>query len=116
MLNLQALGWEQVGTIAYLFAAESDGLPGWAQVCIALGVALSIATKQLVPGWVYEDLKARVIQLEKDKSELITSQLTTLPAATAALSASAEANQKSLDEIRILRLEREELRKKAGGA
>lgn len=84
-------------------AAGSDGLPGWAQVGIALGVAVSVATKQLVPGWVYADMCVRLINSESENKRLTQTLLDTQPKTIAALEASNRLVEDQAAELRVLR-------------
>lgn len=56
-----------LGAGGVIFAAgEGDGLPAWAQVVIVIGIAFGLITKQLVPGWIYTDMKNRLDATEAE--------------------------------------------------
>jgi len=86
-----------------LATVSGDGLPGWAQVAIVLAGMLSIATKQLVPGWVYNELRVRLVGAEADNKQLTATLLDTQPKTVMALEASTRAIAEAMAEMRVYR-------------
>lgn len=84
-------------------AAEGDGLPGWAQIVIAIILFLGIATKQLVPGWVYNDMRSRLDSTEAENKRLTQTLLDSQPKTIAALEASTRMVDQAMAELRVLR-------------
>lgn len=89
-----------------VLAEDPSGLPGWAQVVLALAILVGLVTKQLVPGWVYSDLREENQALKKERSELIRSALETQPKTISALEASGRVVDEAMAELRVLRRER----------
>lgn len=78
-------------------------LPSWASWGVLGLVILGFVTKQLVPGWMYQDAKQENKELRAENVRLVQltldTQKTTLPAIESSTSAVSEA----LAEIRLLR-------------
>lgn len=101
-----SFGWLGIGGL--IIATEgSDGLPGWAQVAIVLAMFFGTLTKQIVPGWMYNDQKEAIKKLEVDKADLIKIILDTQPKTVAALETGTKAVNDAMTELRYLRRDKE---------
>lgn len=94
----------------FIFAAETDGLPAWAQVLLGIALFIGVITKQLVPGWMYQDLKAENQQLRQDVKDGVKRELETQPKVIAAMEAHSKTLDDAMTEIRLLRRERDDPR------
>lgn len=92
-----------VGPPAAIAAANGDGLPGWAQVVLSLAAVLAVATKQLVPGWIYSEQRTRLETTEAENKRLTQTLLETQPKTIAALEASSRTVDEAMAELRVLR-------------
>jgi len=88
-----------VGVIAY----EEGGLPPWAQVLAGLVILAGMATKQLVPGWVYNELRDRLEKAEARVTELTDKNLSTQETVLPALKESSLAVKEAMEELRFQR-------------
>ena len=86
-----------VASTAGLVAVEDAGLPDWAQYGIlGLVIIALVVTRQLVPGWVYAETKAEVIELRAENKELVQQVIDTNAQAIPALREAASAIDKAL--------------------
>lgn len=88
---------------AGMFAATDSGLPGWALALVGVATFIAVATKQLVPGWVYKDLAERLAAEEADNARLTATLLNTQPTTIAALQESTKLVNDLSAELRVLR-------------
>jgi hypothetical protein len=91
-----------------VLADETPVLPPWAQWGILGAVILAMITKQLVPGWLYQDKLAELKLLKEENTRLVQLALDTQKATLPAMEASTSAVDKAMEEIRALRSERAE--------
>lgn len=85
-----------------LFAATGD-LPVWAQWGVLGLVIAGFVTRQLVPGWLYADVKSENAELRKENKDLVDLVLETQRSAIPALQEATKAVNEAMTEIRILR-------------
>lgn len=78
-------------------------LPPWASWGVLGLVIAGFVTKQLVPGWLYADLKTENKELKADNSRLVALALETQKATLPAIEASTTAVTEALAEIRSSR-------------
>lgn len=97
-----------IGGGGFFIAAEGQGLPSWAQVLIAMGVAFGLITKQLVPGWIYTDTKSRLEATEQDLKEAHQKMIDIYQSEAPALKAAQEATAEAMTELRLYRTMRAE--------
>lgn len=106
-MKLLALVFLTPLTTAFVFVAEETPvLPAWAQWGILGLVILAMITKQLVPGWLYQDKVAEAKLLKDENARLVQLALDTQQATLPAMQASTAAVDKAMEEIRELRAER----------
>jgi hypothetical protein len=99
LLLLPVLG-VPVGVVAQ---EVSPVLPPWASWGVLGLVIAGFATKQLVPGWLYTDLKTENKELKADNNRLVDLALETQKATLPAIEASTTAVVEALAEIRSIR-------------
>lgn len=88
-----------VGVIAQE-ATDAVELPNWASWGVLGLVILGFVTKQLVPGWLYGDIKAENKELKAENNRLVNLALDTQKATLPAIEASTLAVGEALAEIR----------------
>ncbi len=81
-------------------AATSAQLPAWIQWSVLGLVITGFVTRQLVPGWLYADIKAENKDLKAENVRLVALALETQKAALPAIEASTSAVSEALSEIR----------------
>jgi hypothetical protein len=88
-----------------VFAQEASGadLPNWVQWGVLGLVILGFVTKQLVPGWLYGDIKVENKELKAENNRLVNLALDTQKATLPAIEASTSAVSEALAEIRSYR-------------
>jgi hypothetical protein len=89
-----------IGVIAQ---EAAPALPPWASWGVLGLVILGFVTKQLVPGWLYGDLKTENKELKADNTRLVALALETQKATLPAIEASTTAVTEALSEIRNFR-------------
>lgn len=89
--------------VSQIVAATSTDLPNWAQWGILGLIILGFVVKQLVPGWLYADVKAENQQLREENKELVKLMFETQKATIPALQEAANAVNETMSELRILR-------------
>lgn len=95
-----------------VIADDPPVLPPWAQWGILGAVILGMITKQLVPGWLYQDKLTELKLLKDENARLVQLALDTQKATLPAMQASTSAVDKAMEEIRALRAERVERERK----
>lgn len=82
-------------------ADTSGGLPPWAQIVLAIALFVSVALKQLVPGWIYNDLRKEVDELKAENKRLVDMNLDTQKATAPALAAATRAIEEVTISLRV---------------
>lgn len=88
------------------FVADQTGggeLPVWVQWGVLGVVIAGFVTRQLVPGWLYGDIKAENKELKDENRRLVTLVLDTQHETIPALGAAAKVTEDAMSEIRLLR-------------
>jgi hypothetical protein len=85
-----------------VFAAESE-LPSWAQWGVLGLVVAGFVARQLVPGWLYSDVKAENQVLRQENKELVQLVLETQKSTIPALEEASKAVNEAMTELRYLR-------------
>lgn len=85
-----------------VFAAEAD-LPAWAQWGVLGLVILGFVTRQIVPGWLYTDVKAENQVLRQENKDLVQLVLETQKSTIPALEEASKAVNEAMTELRYLR-------------
>lgn len=97
MIRLAALCGSFFAAASGIIAAEDAALPDWAQYGIlGLVIIALVVTRQLVPGWVYAETKAEVIELRAENKELVQQVIDSNAQAIPALREAASAIDKAL--------------------
>lgn len=91
------------GVVAQTASSE---FPSWATWGVLGLVVAGFVTKQLVPGWMYADLKSENKDLRLENARLVQLTLDTQAATLPAIEASTSAVSDALTELRSLRQQR----------
>jgi len=92
---------------AMIAQAEID-LPSWVEWgVLGLVIVAIVMTKQLVPGWIYAELKEENAELKEENKELVTKLLELSETALPAIKESNTVVAEAMREIRALRDARE---------
>lgn len=83
--------------------AVEEVLPSWAQAGILGLIILAFVTKQLVPGYLYQDAKAELKEQRMENARLVQVMLDNQSATLPALQASTQAVNEAMMEIKSLR-------------
>jgi Tfp pilus assembly protein PilN len=86
-----------------LAAGDSGNLPDWAEWGVLGLVILGFVLRQLVPGWLYADVKVENQELRKENKEMVELVLSTQQSAIPALQEATKAVNEAMIEIRMLR-------------
>lgn len=102
---LKILGLTTIGAPVLVLAQEAAGsdLPPWVQWGVLGLVIAGFVTRQLVPGWLYSDLKTENKDLRTENARLVQLALDTQKATLPAIEASTSAVSEALSEIRAHR-------------
>jgi hypothetical protein len=102
MLKLAVLGVFGI-PIGVIAQETAPALPPWASWGVLGLVIAGIITRQLVPGWSYNDLKVENKELKADNTRLVNLVLDTQKSTIPAIEASTSAVADAIAEIRALR-------------
>lgn len=100
MLKLAILTAVGVPVMVIAQEAADAQLPAWAQWGVLGLIILGFVTKQLVPGWLYADIKAENKELKAENTRLVALALDIQKATLPAIEASTSAVSEALSEIR----------------
>jgi hypothetical protein len=89
-----------IGVVVFSDDTTQAPIPAWAQYGILGLIIIGFLTKQLVMGWLYQDIKAERDLLKTENNRLVQLVLDTQQATLPALQASTVAVGAALDEIK----------------
>lgn len=92
--------------LAIILAAEqgsSGEIPLWAQYGILGLIIVGFITRQLVPGWMYSDLRTENESLKAENKDLVRQLLDVQKTALPALQSAASIMDDAMDELRSRR-------------
>lgn len=108
MIKLGILGMILTPIVVWAQDAErpSGELPAWVNYGVLGLVVAAFILKQLVPGWLYSDLKRENDELRTENRRLVDLNLSTQATTAPALAAAAKAMDEMITTTRILKRER----------